>query len=107
MRHGQRSRPVRCPVGIEGHGFVFHRPVLSLRIYLASVSAQAKACALRQVRLDPDTNTLDFRGSLPLASLKPALDGRALRGAGALQVVEHLLPMHALPVVQNPPTGSP
>jgi len=82
MRHVERSRTVP-----------------SLRIYLASVSAQAKACALRQVRLDPDTNTLDFRGSLTHASLKPALYDRALRGAGALQVVEHPLPMHALPVL--------
>jgi len=63
------------------------------------VSAEAKACALRHVRLNPYTNTLDFRGSLSHARLKPALYGRALRGAGALQVVEHPLPMHALPVV--------
>ncbi len=99
MRHGERSHPARCPVGIEVHGLVFHSAVLSLRIYLASVSAEAKACALRQVRLNPYTNTLDFSGSLSHARLKPALYGRALRGAGALQVVEHPLPMHALPVV--------
>ena len=90
MRHVERSRTVS-----------------SLRIYLASVSAEAKAFALRQVRLDPDTNTLDFRGALSHGSLKPALYDRPLRGAGALQVVEHPLPMHALPVVQNLPTGSP
>jgi len=99
MRHGERSHPTRRPVGIEVHGLVFHSAVLSLRIYLASVSAEAKACALRQVRLNPYTNTLDFSGSLSHARLKPALYGRALRGAGALQVVEHPLPMHALPVV--------
>jgi len=124
MRHGERSHPARRPVGIEVHGLVFHSAVLSLRIYLASVSAEAKACALRQVQLNPYTNTLDFSGSLSRARLttsakvtvvrrsstrrrKPALYDRALRGAGVLQVVEHPLPMHALPVVQNPPTGSP
>ena len=124
MRLGERRRPARCPVGIEVHGLVFDCAVVSLQIYLASVSAQAKACALRQVRLNPDTNTLDFLGALSRARLttsakatvvrrsftrrrKPTLYGRALREAGALQVVEHPLPMHALPVVQNPPTGSP
>ena len=107
MRHNERSRTVP-----------------SLRTYLASVSAQAKASALRQVRLDSDTNTLDFHGSVSRARLttsakatvvrrsftrrrKPALYDRALRRADALQMVEHPLPMHALPVVQNPPTGSP